>query len=91
MHGKTSRIWHDGGGVFAGVPSPLEATRYHSLAVCEDALPGCLQVTAMTSDGEIMGVRHRNLPIEGVQFHPESVLTARGEKIFQNFLNMGRK
>jgi len=87
VHGKASRIYHDGSGVFSGLPSPVEATRYHSLAVDEATLPDCLEVTAQTTDGEIMGLRHRELPVEGVQFHPESVLTRHGERMFRNFLN----
>ena len=86
VHGKASRIYHDGSGVFAGLPSPVEATRYHSLAVDEASLPDCLEVTALTTDGEIMGLRHRDLPVEGVQFHPESILTPSGERMLRNFL-----
>lgn len=86
VHGKTSRIYHDGAGLFAGLPSPLEAMRYHSLAVSEEDLPACLEVSAQTADGEIMGLRHREFPIESVQFHPESFLTARAGRLFQNFL-----
>jgi len=86
MHGKTSQVHHDGAGVFAGLPQPFEATRYHSLVIAEDTLPAELAVTARTADGEIMGVRHRSLPIEGVQFHPESVLTAEGRRLLGNFL-----
>ena len=78
MHGKTSEILHEGKGVFAGLPSPLEATRYHSLVIEPATCPAVLEVTARTEDGEIMGVRHRTLPIEGVQFHPESILTREG-------------
>ena len=81
MHGKVSPIKHDGRGVFAGLPSPFEATRYHSLVIDEASLPAVLEVTARTADGEIMGVRHRELPIEGVQFHPESILTAQGKAL----------
>jgi len=87
MHGKTSEISHNGGGVFAGLPSPLTATRYHSLVLDERSVPDCLEVTARTSDGMIMGVRHREFDIEGVQFHPESILTAAGHDLLQNFLN----
>ncbi|CAN5477162.1 aminodeoxychorismate/anthranilate synthase component II [soil metagenome] len=90
MHGKTSMIEHDGEGVFAGLPSPLTATRYHSLVIDPATLPDCLQVTARCrgDDGEvIMGVRHRELPIEGVQFHPESILTEAGHDLLRNFLN----
>jgi anthranilate synthase component 2 len=88
MHGKTSLIHHDGTGVFAGIPSPFEATRYHSLVVEEATLPACLRVTARTDDGEIMGVQHRELPIHGVQFHPESILTAHGRDLLRNFLTV---
>jgi anthranilate synthase/aminodeoxychorismate synthase-like glutamine amidotransferase len=86
MHGKTSSIDHDGRGVFAGLPTPLTATRYHSLTVATDGLPDCLEVTATTSDGTIMGIRHRQHDVEGVQFHPESVLTASGHDLLANFL-----
>jgi anthranilate synthase/aminodeoxychorismate synthase-like glutamine amidotransferase len=87
MHGKTSRIHHHGTDLFDGVPSPFEATRYHSLIV-EEPLPSCLEVTARTSEGEIMGLRHRDHPTFGVQFHPESILTQHGKRILQNFLNI---
>ncbi len=86
MHGKTSLIDHDGVGVFAGLPSPLEATRYHSLVIEPDTVPAVLEVTARTSDGTIMGVRHRDLDVEGVQFHPESILTVAGHDLLDNFL-----
>ena len=86
MHGKTSLIRHTGVGVFAGLPSPLEATRYHSLVVDRDSVPAELEVTAWTDDGTVMGLRHRELPVEGVQFHPESVLTAAGHDLLRNFL-----
>jgi len=86
MHGKTSNVLHDGRGVFAGLPSPLLAGRYHSLIAKRDALPDALEVTAWTEEGEVMGVRHRSLPIEGVQFHPESILTPDGPKLLGNFL-----
>ncbi len=86
MHGKTSPILHDGKGVFAGVSSPFEAARYHSLAVLPETIPACLEVSARTSDGVIMGVRHRELPVEGVQFHPESFLTDQGMLILKNFI-----
>ena len=86
MHGKTSLISHDGRGVFAGLPDPFEATRYHSLAVAPDSLPGELEVCARTEDGEIMGLRHRELPVHGVQFHPESILTGEGKNLLANFL-----
>jgi anthranilate synthase component 2 len=87
MHGKTSPIHHAGAGVFRGLPSPLTATRYHSLAVERAGLPDCLEVTAWTEDGEIMGLRHRSLAVEGVQFHPESILTEHGHAMLKNFLN----
>jgi anthranilate synthase component II len=86
MHGKTSLIHHSGKGVFAGLPSPFTATRYHSLAVERASLPECLEVTAWTEDGEIMGLRHRNLAVEGVQFHPEAILTEHGHALLKNFL-----
>ena len=86
MHGKTSLVRHSGVGVFAGLPSPLEATRYHSLVIDPATVPDCLEVTAHTDDGIIMGVRHRDLPVEGVQFHPESILTAAGHDLLRNFL-----
>jgi anthranilate synthase/aminodeoxychorismate synthase-like glutamine amidotransferase len=86
MHGKTSQIHHEQRGVFAGLPSPLEATRYHSLVIEPATCPPVLEVTARTEDGEIMGVRHRALPIEGVQFHPESILTREGKRLLANFL-----
>ncbi len=86
MHGKTSPVLHNGVGVFAGLPSPLTVTRYHSLAICRDSLPECLEVTAWTEDGEIMGVRHRTKNVEGVQFHPESILTECGHALLKNFL-----
>jgi anthranilate synthase/aminodeoxychorismate synthase-like glutamine amidotransferase len=85
MHGKTSPVHHHGEGVFAGLPSPLIATRYHSLVIDPDSMPDCLEVTA-TSDDVVMGVRHRELPVEGVQFHPESILTAAGHQLLGNFL-----
>ncbi|HLJ69370.1 MAG TPA: aminodeoxychorismate/anthranilate synthase component II, partial [Chloroflexota bacterium] len=81
MHGKISRVYHDGMGVFAGVPSPFDAVRYHSLVVDRASLPECLVVTAEADDGSVMGLRHRELPVEGVQFHPESVLTREGPRI----------
>ena len=86
MHGKTSEIRHDGQGVFAGLGNPLVATRYHSLVVLEDTVPPELQVTAWAEDGEVMGLRHRHLPVEGVQFHPESILTVEGKHLLRNFL-----
>ena len=86
MHGKTSPIRHDGSGVFAGIPDPFEATRYHSLIVRRESLPDCLEVNAWTAEGEIMGVRHKEHPVHGVQFHPESILTEEGRKMLKNFL-----
>ena len=86
MHGKTSLVHHDGRGVFAGLPNPLQAGRYHSLIAQRDAIPPVLEVTAWTPEGEIMGVRHRDLQVEGVQFHPESVLTPDGPALMANFL-----
>jgi anthranilate synthase/aminodeoxychorismate synthase-like glutamine amidotransferase len=86
MHGKTSEVRHSGAGVFTGLPSPLTATRYHSLVVDRDSVPEVLDVTAETADGVVMGLRHRELPIEGVQFHPEAILTESGHQLLQNFL-----
>jgi anthranilate synthase component II len=86
MHGKTSLVHHEGQGVFAGLPNPLEATRYHSLVVEPSTLPDCLEVTARTADGIIMGLRHRTFAVEGVQFHPESILTVAGHDLLANFL-----
>jgi anthranilate synthase/aminodeoxychorismate synthase-like glutamine amidotransferase len=86
MHGKTSPILHEGQGVFAGLPSPFEATRYHSLLVERASLPDCLEITARTAENEIMGLRHKTLPVEGVQFHPESFLTTVGKDLLRNFL-----
>ncbi len=86
MHGKTSLIHHDGRGVFAGLPDPFEATRYHSLVVAPESVPAELEVSAWTDDGTVMGLRHRTLRVEGVQFHPESVLTASGHDLLRNFL-----
>jgi anthranilate synthase/aminodeoxychorismate synthase-like glutamine amidotransferase len=86
MHGKTSEIHHDGSGVFAGLPNPFSATRYHSLIVAPETLPDELAVTAKTAEGEIMGLHHREFPLHGVQFHPESILTAQGKKLLANFL-----
>ncbi len=88
MHGKTSEVIHDGRSLFAGIASPMTCTRYHSLIVAEDGLPRELEVSARTEDGIIMGLRHREYPIEGVQFHPESVLTNDGKRLIQNFLEM---
>jgi anthranilate synthase/aminodeoxychorismate synthase-like glutamine amidotransferase len=89
VHGKTSAISHTGLGVFRGLPSPFTATRYHSLAIRRATLPDCLEVTAQSEDGEIMGVRHREFAVEGVQFHPESFLTEHGHTLLGNFLKMG--
>jgi anthranilate synthase/aminodeoxychorismate synthase-like glutamine amidotransferase len=86
VHGKTAKILHDGEGVYAGLDQGFEATRYHSLVLDPDSLPDCLVVTSRTSDGTIMGVRHREFPVEGVQFHPESVLTRSGRDLLKNFL-----
>ena len=86
MHGKTSPILHTGEGVFSGLPNPFEATRYHSLLVRRDSVPECLEITAETEEQEIMGLRHRELPIHGVQFHPESILTLEGKRLLRNFL-----
>ncbi len=90
MHGKTSTIRHDGRGVFRGLPDGFTATRYHSLVIERASLPACLEVSAWTGDGEIMGVRHRELAVEGVQFHPESILTEHGHELLRNFLEGGR-
>ena len=90
MHGKTSPIHHDGRDLFRDMPNPFAATRYHSLVIKPDTLPACLEVTARTEEGEIMGVRHRELPIWGVQFHPESILTESGRLILKNFLTLSR-
>lgn len=92
MHGKTSAIHHNGMGVFGGLPNPFQATRYHSLVVARDSLPACLEITAWTEDAdgafdEVMGLRHRDLPVEGVQFHPESILTEHGHQLLKNFLD----
>lgn len=89
MHGKTSLIYHDGRTVFRGLPVPFTATRYHSLIVDRDGLPECLEISAWTEEGEIMGLRHRELAVEGVQFHPESILTEHGHDLLRNFLNRG--
>jgi anthranilate synthase/aminodeoxychorismate synthase-like glutamine amidotransferase len=87
MHGKTSPVHHDGAGVFAGLPDPLQATRYHSLVVESSSVPDTLVVSARTADGLVMGLRHRELPVEGVQFHPESILTSSGHELLANFLS----
>ena len=89
VHGKTSLIEHDGRTIFEGVPNPLEATRYHSLIVERESVPGCLEVSGTTGDGLVMGLRHRELRLEGVQFHPESILTVGGMRILENFLTAG--
>lgn len=86
MHGKTSMIYHDGEGVFRGLPNPFEATRYHSLVIRRETMPDCLQITAETDMREVMGVRHKEYPVEGVQFHPESILTQEGKKLLANFV-----
>ncbi|HWB89960.1 MAG TPA: aminodeoxychorismate/anthranilate synthase component II [Acidimicrobiia bacterium] len=86
MHGKASQVHHDGHGIFAGLPTPFPAGRYHSLAVPRSGLPDDLTVSARTADGEVMGLRHRRLPVEGIQFHPESVLTPVGDRLLANFL-----
>jgi anthranilate synthase/aminodeoxychorismate synthase-like glutamine amidotransferase len=88
MHGKTSLVQHQDGGVFKGTAQPLEATRYHSLIVERDSLPDCLTITAETKEGEIMGLQHKEFPVHGVQFHPESILTSEGKKILANFLQI---
>jgi anthranilate synthase component II len=88
MHGKTSRIEHDGKTIFKDLPNPFEATRYHSLIVKRSTLPSCFEISAETAEGEIMGIRHRSLGIEGVQFHPESILTTVGKDLLRNFLKL---
>ena len=88
MHGKTSPILHHGEGVFRGLPNPFDATRYHSLLVKRETFPDCLQITAETAEGEIMGLQHKTQPIHGVQFHPESILTVEGKRLLQNFLQL---
>jgi anthranilate synthase component 2 len=90
MHGKLSPVTHDGRGVFAGLPSPLTATRYHSLAIERRTMPACLEITATSDDGEVMGVRHREWAVEGVQFHPEAILTEHGHALLRNFLEGAR-
>ncbi len=89
MHGKTSNVSTDGQTLFAGIPSPFAAMRYHSLAVSRKGLPSCLEISATTDDDEIMGVRHREHPTEGIQFHPESIMTSKGKRILKNFLKLG--
>lgn len=91
LHGKSSRVYHDGCGVYKGLANPLEGGRYHSLIVEESSLPGSLEMSAYTTEGEIMGLRHREHAIDGVQFHPESVLTDSGDRLFRNFLKSGRQ
>jgi len=91
MHGKPSRVYHDGRGVFEGLPNPFTAGRYHSLSVDEESLPRELMISAYTSDGEVMGLRHREFCLEGVQFHPESVLTPEGDRLLRNFLDLGAR
>jgi anthranilate synthase component II len=86
MHGKVSQIAHDAKGVFGSLPQGFTATRYHSLVVERDSLPSCLEISAESEDGEIMGLRHRTLPVEGVQFHPEAMLTEHGHRMLQNFM-----
>jgi anthranilate synthase/aminodeoxychorismate synthase-like glutamine amidotransferase len=88
MHGKTSPMLHEGKSVFKGLPSPFDATRYHSLIIERETLPDCLEITAWTEENEIMGVQHREHPVHGVQFHPESILTVEGKKLLQNFLDL---
>jgi anthranilate synthase/aminodeoxychorismate synthase-like glutamine amidotransferase len=91
MHGKVSRVRHDGEGVFRRLPGDFEATRYHSLAVERESLPACLKITAEADDGEVMGLRHRSLAVEGVQFHPEALLTEHGHAMLQNFIEQARR
>ncbi len=91
MHGKTSMIQHDGKTVFQGLPNPFEATRYHSLVVNRKTLPDCFEITAESDDGEIMGIRHKELVVEGVQFHPESILTVYGKDLLKNFIDLPAK
>jgi anthranilate synthase/aminodeoxychorismate synthase-like glutamine amidotransferase len=88
MHGKTSPMIHENQSVFKGLPIPFDATRYHSLIIERETLPDCLEITAWTAEGEIMGVQHKEHPVHGVQFHPESILTVEGKKLLQNFLNL---
>jgi anthranilate synthase component 2 len=88
MHGKTSAVTADGKGIYAGIKQPFQAMRYHSLAVDKESLPDCLQVTAVAEDGEIMGLRHRSHITEGIQFHPESIMTPLGKRLLRNFINM---
>ncbi len=86
MHGKTSPVYHDGKSVNTGMPNPFQATRYHSLIVEKESFPDCLEVTSWTAEGEIMGLRHRNFAIEGVQYHPESIMTTEGKQLLRNFI-----
>ncbi len=86
MHGKTSPMYHDGKTIFQGIPNPFHATRYHSLIVKKETLPDCLEISSWTEEGEIMGIRHKELPVEGVQFHPESIMTSHGKELLQNFI-----
>jgi anthranilate synthase/aminodeoxychorismate synthase-like glutamine amidotransferase len=88
MHGKTSPIMHDGATIFAGLPNPFEAMRYHSLIVATDSIPACLEISARTAEGEVMGLRHRTFAVEGIQFHPESIGTHEGKRLLANFLKM---
>lgn len=90
VHGRTSRVFHDDKGLFAGLPNPFEATRYHSLVVERSSLPDCLEITAKTWDDEVMGLRHKSMPVEGVQFHPESFLTKVGKDLLRNFLRLAK-
>ena len=90
LHGKTSQVYHDGKGIYEGVPNPFEATRYHSLLIEENSVPDKLEVTAWTDEGEIMGIRHKEYLIEGVQFHPESILTKHGKDLLRNFIRIAR-
>jgi para-aminobenzoate synthetase component 2 len=91
MHGKTSDMFHDGKTIFQGLPNPFPATRYHSLIVKRETLPDCFEISAWTKEGEIMAIRHRDLPIEGVQFHPESIMTTSGKKLLRNFVDHYKK
>jgi len=91
MHGKTSAIYHDLKTIFRGIPSPFDAIRYHSLVIERESLPDCLEITAHTDDNEIMGVRHKKYPVEGIQFHPESILTPNGKRILRNFLKLKKE
>ncbi|HAQ06152.1 MAG TPA: anthranilate/aminodeoxychorismate synthase component II, partial [Bacillus bacterium] len=91
MHGKTSMVYHDGKTIFEGLENPFPAARYHSLIVKKESLPDCLEVSAWTEEGEIMAVRHKTLPVEGVQFHPESILTTSGKQLLRNFIALYKK